>query len=161
MFGDQRLAKKYTGLLRSSRSLPGTEVGVSRAGIWARGSREAPRSSMGGGGGWGRVRPCGPQLCPSAGPSGCLTQAHLPLLLLLVSLGFFMLLVTTLVQGESEARGSESWVALGCPSGKVWVLFRIAFCVAGGWLLPLSEPVSSSVKYSSSSSTRDLGSQRP
>ncbi|XP_046952764.1 CD209 antigen [Lynx rufus] len=51
VFGDQRLAKKYTGLLRSSRSLP-----------------------------------------------GCLTQAHLPLLLLLVSLGFFMLLVTTLVQ---------------------------------------------------------------
>uniref|UniRef100_A0A8C8WDN7 C-type lectin domain-containing protein n=1 Tax=Panthera leo TaxID=9689 RepID=A0A8C8WDN7_PANLE len=28
MFGNQRLAKKYTGLLRSSRSLPGTEVGV-------------------------------------------------------------------------------------------------------------------------------------
>ena len=126
------------------------------------GAAERPPLQHGGwGGGWGRVRPCGPQLCPSAGPSGCLTQAHLPLLLLLVSLGFFMLLVTTLVQGESEAGGSESWVALGCPSGKVSVLFRIAFCVAGGWLLPLSEPVSSSVKCSSSSSTRDLGSQRP
>ncbi|XP_025313114.1 CD209 antigen-like protein C isoform X1 [Canis lupus baileyi] len=64
MFGGQRTTKKYTGLLRSSRSLP-----------------------------------------------GCLTQAHLPLLLLLISLGFFMLLVTTLVQ-VSRIRQSlqkETW----------------------------------------------------
>ncbi|XP_032250578.1 CD209 antigen isoform X2 [Phoca vitulina] len=51
MFGGQRVKKKYIGLLRSSRSLP-----------------------------------------------GCLTRAQLPLLLLFISLGFFMLLVSTLVQ---------------------------------------------------------------
>ncbi|XP_022381412.1 CD209 antigen isoform X3 [Enhydra lutris kenyoni] len=51
MFGDRRVTKKYTGLLRGSRILP-----------------------------------------------GCLTQAQLPLLLLLVSMGFFLLLVATLVQ---------------------------------------------------------------
>ncbi|XP_021560851.1 CD209 antigen-like protein 2 isoform X3 [Neomonachus schauinslandi] len=51
IFGGQRVKKKYTGLLRSSRSLP-----------------------------------------------ECLTRAQLPLLLLLISLGFFMLLVTILVQ---------------------------------------------------------------
>ncbi|XP_004412215.1 PREDICTED: CD209 antigen isoform X2 [Odobenus rosmarus divergens] len=51
MFGGQRVKKKYTRLLRSSRSLP-----------------------------------------------ECLTRAQLPLLLLLISLGFFMLLVITLVQ---------------------------------------------------------------
>ncbi|KAF3829499.1 hypothetical protein GH733_003763 [Mirounga leonina] len=52
LFGGQRVKKKYTGRLRSSRSLP-----------------------------------------------ECLTRAQLPLLLLLISLGFLMLLVTTLVQG--------------------------------------------------------------
>nr|XP_035921890.1 CD209 antigen-like protein 2 isoform X2 [Halichoerus grypus] len=51
MFGGQRVKKKYIGLLRSSRSLP-----------------------------------------------GCLIRAQLPLLLLFISLGFFMLLVSTLVQ---------------------------------------------------------------
>ncbi|XP_034853114.1 CD209 antigen-like protein 2 isoform X2 [Mirounga leonina] len=51
LFGGQRVKKKYTGRLRSSRSLP-----------------------------------------------ECLTRAQLPLLLLLISLGFLMLLVTTLVQ---------------------------------------------------------------
>ncbi|CAK7292579.1 CD209 antigen-like protein 2 [Vulpes lagopus] len=61
MFGGQRTTKKYTGLLRSSRSLP-----------------------------------------------GCLTQAHLPLLLLLISLGFFMLLVTTLVQVDVSQKRTRS-----------------------------------------------------
>ncbi|XP_039107530.1 CD209 antigen isoform X2 [Hyaena hyaena] len=35
---------------------------------------------------------------PGDPSEGCLTRAHLPLLLLLISLGFFMLLVTTLIQ---------------------------------------------------------------
>lgn len=44
--------------------------------------------------------------------------------------------------------------------------FCLIFCVTVGWLPPLSEPVSSSVKYSLSSSEGpghggDLGSQRP
>ncbi|XP_027440921.1 CD209 antigen isoform X3 [Zalophus californianus] len=61
MFGGQRVKKKYTRLLRSSRNLP-----------------------------------------------DCLTRAQLPLLLLLISLGFFMLLVTTLVQVDVSQEPTRS-----------------------------------------------------
>ncbi|XP_022381409.1 CD209 antigen isoform X1 [Enhydra lutris kenyoni] len=71
MFGDRRVTKKYTGLLRGSRILP-----------------------------------------------GCLTQAQLPLLLLLVSMGFFLLLVATLVQVSSvrQSLQKEKWDHQQSPS---------------------------------------------
>lgn len=52
MFGGQKVTRKYPGLLRSSRSLSGTQ-GSSEAGIWGKGSCEVP-SNMGG---WGKVCP--------------------------------------------------------------------------------------------------------
>lgn len=52
MFGGQKVTRKYTGLLRSSSSVSGTQGG-SEAGIWGRGSCEVP-SNMGG---WGKVCP--------------------------------------------------------------------------------------------------------
>ncbi|XP_021560849.1 CD209 antigen-like protein E isoform X1 [Neomonachus schauinslandi] len=71
IFGGQRVKKKYTGLLRSSRSLP-----------------------------------------------ECLTRAQLPLLLLLISLGFFMLLVTILVQVSRihQSLQKEMWDHQESPS---------------------------------------------
>nr|XP_035921891.1 CD209 antigen-like protein 2 isoform X3 [Halichoerus grypus] len=71
MFGGQRVKKKYIGLLRSSRSLP-----------------------------------------------GCLIRAQLPLLLLFISLGFFMLLVSTLVQVSRihQSLQKEMWDHQESPS---------------------------------------------
>ncbi|KAI5758531.1 CD209-like protein [Gulo gulo luscus] len=71
MFGDGRVTKKYTGLLRGSKILP-----------------------------------------------GCLTQAQLPLLLLLVSVGFFLLLVANLVQVSSlrQSLQKEKWDHQQSPS---------------------------------------------
>ncbi|XP_027440922.1 CD209 antigen isoform X4 [Zalophus californianus] len=71
MFGGQRVKKKYTRLLRSSRNLP-----------------------------------------------DCLTRAQLPLLLLLISLGFFMLLVTTLVQVSRihQSLQKDTWDRQESPS---------------------------------------------
>lgn len=63
------------------------------------GSWEAA-SSMGG---LGQVL----SLAPSSAHSitECLTRAPLPLMLLLISLGLFMLMLITLIQGEFGARG--------------------------------------------------------
>lgn len=49
-------------------------------------------------------------LAPSSAHSvtECLTRAPLPLILLLISLGLFMLMLITLIQGEFGARGWES-----------------------------------------------------
>ena len=73
----------------------------------------------------GQGLPLSPKLCPSAGPAGCLTRNPLLPLLLFISLGFFMLQLTTLVQGESASGGLESWVPLGFLSGMVFALFHI------------------------------------
>lgn len=85
--------QKNLGLSWNSRSLPGTEAGGTREGALQAGR-----------GGAGSVP--SPQPRPFAGAAGCLARA--PLVLLLTALGFFLLLVTTLVQGESGAGGLET-----------------------------------------------------
>uniref|UniRef100_A0A8C0HSZ2 C-type lectin domain-containing protein n=1 Tax=Balaenoptera musculus TaxID=9771 RepID=A0A8C0HSZ2_BALMU len=63
----------------------------SGAGSWGRGRL---------GGGVGQGLPLSPKLCPSAGPAGCLARNPLLPLLLFISLGFFMLQLTTLLTAE-------------------------------------------------------------
>lgn len=73
---------------------------------------------------WAESAP-GPKPQPSAGPAECLTWGPLLLLLLLfVSLGFFTLQLTTLVQGEWASRGLESSVPLGFLFGMGFALFH-------------------------------------
>ena len=116
-FGGQRLAERHPRLLHSLRTLPGTGVIGSGAG-----SREE-RGRLGGGSGADSAP--SPQPHPSAGPADCVSWAPLLLLLLLfVSLGFFTLQLTTLVQGEWAWRGLGSSVPLGFLSGVVFALFH-------------------------------------
>ena len=139
----------------------------------------AQEQAPGEGGGWevpSSVGRAGPglslslQLCPSAGSAGCRTRLPLLLLPLLLSLGLFLLLITILIQGDSGVGG------LGNP-GSLWIFplgwslpfstvprlisagafgLLITSCVTMGWFLFLSEPISSSVKCSSPSSTGGL-----